>query len=53
MVATNFDKVFITDMKNYEKRILDAIDSGKAFDVSTEHGAVTWTRFHCADARAA
>jgi hypothetical protein len=42
MVATNFGKIFITQMKSYERRMLDAIDSGKVFDVSIEVAALPW-----------
>jgi hypothetical protein len=34
ILVTNFDQFYITDIKNYERRIADAIDTGKAFDVS-------------------
>jgi hypothetical protein len=39
MMVTNFGKHYITEVRNYERRILDAIDSGKVYDVSIQPAA--------------
>jgi hypothetical protein len=39
MMVTNFGKYYITEVRNYEKRIMDAIDSGKVYDVSIRPAA--------------
>jgi hypothetical protein len=39
MTVTNFGKHFITEVRNYERRILDAIDSGIVYDVSIQPAA--------------
>jgi hypothetical protein len=39
MMVTNFDTFTIDDIKNYERRVSDAIDFGYVKDVSVHYSA--------------